>query len=58
MMTTLNTENMDKLIKGNYLKPITKPCPDCSYYSIGDLTENGVIACRLHGDIEHPAPLK
>ena len=55
MMTSLN---LDKLIDGNYIKSIDKPCSECSYYNKGDLSNDGVVACSLHGDIEHPAPLK
>ena len=48
MMTELDIQ---KLVDGKYLKnEPSKPYPGCSYYSEGDLTEDGMIKCRLHGN--------
>ena len=49
MMTTLN---IDALVKGRYLKGVPNgPEPECEYFSIGDLSKDGVIACKRHGSI-------
>ena len=49
MMTTLD---IDTLVKGRYLKSAPKgPEPECEYFSIGDLSKDGVIACKRHGGI-------
>ncbi len=45
--------DIDQLIKGKYLREHPyKPDNSCSYISIGDLSEDGVVACEYHGDIE------
>lgn len=41
------------LIKRKYLKEIVKPASSCMYNSIGDLSDNGIIFCNIHGDIRH-----
>ncbi len=49
MMTTLD---MQTLVKEKYLKGVVEGVePGCEYYSIGDLTQDGVIACKKHGKI-------
>ena len=49
MMTTLDIK---ELVKDCYLKQApVGPEPDCEYYSIGDLSDNGVIACKRHGKV-------
>ena len=48
MMTELDIQ---KLVDGKYLKnEPSKPDPDCSYYSEGDITKDGLIKCRKHGN--------
>lgn len=50
MMTELD---MQKLVDGGYMRCIpTKPDPNCSYYSEGNLTIDGKIKCKLHGSIQ------
>ncbi len=57
--TMMKELDLNLLINGNgssdikYLKyHPTKPEVSCSYISIGDLSDDGVIACEYHGDIE------
>lgn len=46
---------LDLLVKNKNLRAmITPPTPDCSYYSTGDLSTDGVLHCRAHGSIENP----
>ncbi len=41
------------LLKEKYLKELPrKPRSECDYYSEGDLTQGGYIACKKHGSIE------
>lgn len=42
-----NDDTIRILRSKNYLR--TLPNSNCSYYSVGDLTESGTIGCRLHG---------
>ena len=52
--TMMHTLDIDALVKGGYLKSApTSPEPDCEYYSEGDLTEDGVICCKRHGNINN-----
>ena len=55
MMEELNPKMMDILVKEKYLKAYpTPPEPSkCEYKSIGNLTDNGIIFCKYHGDVEH-----
>ena len=49
MMKTLEIE---KLLKGKYLIEVPHgPEPDCEYYSVGDMSVDGEIACKRHGKI-------
>ena len=49
MMTTLDLKT---LVNKHYLRDIPKgPEPDCEYYSTGDLSGDGYIACKRHGTI-------
>ena len=49
MMTQLDIQ---KLVEGKYLySEPHKPETGCSYYSEGDLTQDGKIKCKLHGDV-------
>ncbi len=49
MMTTLD---IPVLVKEKYLKSApVGPEPECEYFSIGDLSGDGVVACKRHGGI-------
>ena len=50
--TLMTTLDIKKLEEGNYLKPnsIKKPEYECDYFSDGDLSKEGVVACKLHSD--------
>ena len=37
------------LVKGKYLQERDMPNKDCELYLVGNLTENGYIACKTHG---------
>jgi len=57
MMRTLDSETMDRLLSGKYLKsPIIGAEKDCTYSSIGDMSEDGQVACSVHGTIDNPKP--
>ena len=45
-MTTLD---IPLLVKGKYLQERDMPSKNCELYSVGNLTENGYIACKIHG---------
>ncbi len=45
-MTTLD---ISLLVKWKYLQERDMPNKDCELYSVGNLTENGYIACKTHG---------
>ncbi len=48
MMTTID---METLVKEHYLiKELVGPEPQCEYESIGDLTQDGYINCKFHGN--------
>lgn len=50
--TMMSTLDMDVLVKERYLRsPIKGPDPECEYYTEGDLTQDGIIACKKHGAI-------
>ena len=50
MMTKLD---LNALIQENYLKKnFSGPEKECEYLTEGDLTDNGYIYCKIHGDIE------
>jgi hypothetical protein len=46
MMTKLNAK---ELLDKKYIKPISKPEPQCEYESVGDLSDDGYINCKYHG---------
>ena len=49
MMTNLD---INALVQERYLKSaVTGPEKECEYLTEGDLTEDGYIYCKLHGDI-------
>ena len=49
MMTTLD---IPTLVKEKYLKSApVGPEPECEYFSIGDLSGDGVVACKRHGGL-------
>ena len=54
MIEELNPKTMSFLVKGGYLKvePV-KPETQCEYKSVGNLTNNGIIYCPYHGDVDH-----
>ncbi len=50
MMTSINQENMEELVKKGYLKSVPKGTePECEYYSEGDISKDGKIGCKKHG---------
>ena len=54
MIKHIEPDTINTLIKGKYLKSEpSKPETTCEYKSIGDLTKDGKIFCKYHGDIEH-----
>ncbi len=56
MMTELD---LKRLIDSHYLKEEVKGSePECRYYSQGDLTNDGVICCELHGCLTASATSK
>lgn len=55
MMTVVTENEMDLLVQGKYLKArMTKPEIGCNYGTIGDLSNDGLICCALHGTVESP----
>ena len=46
--------DIDMLIKEKYLKPVSKPEISCEYYSVGDLSVDGEVACKEHGSLSNP----
>lgn len=49
----VDDEIISILIKGNYLKALTKPDSKCKYKSMGNnVLEDGIIYCVYHGDVE------
>ena len=51
MMTTLD---LAILVEGKYLRPDYAPTKHCVYYTEGDLTDGGYIACKIHGSNKRP----
>ena len=50
--TMMESLEIDKLVKGKYLRDVPQgPEPDCEYYSDGNLTNDGEVACRRHGKL-------
>ena len=43
------TLDIPLLVKGKYLQERDMPNKDCELYSVGNLKENGYIACKTHG---------
>lgn len=49
------TRNSASLVEKKYLKsPLMSPERECFYRIDGDMTENGVISCDVHGTLESP----
>ena len=55
MMEELNPKTLDILVKEKYLKSLPNPTEPgkCEYKSIGNLTDEGIIYCKYHGDLEY-----
>ena len=55
MMEELNPKTLDILVKGKYLKSLPNlPEPSkCEYKSLGNLTDEGFIYCKYHGDLQY-----
>ena len=51
MMTTLD---IPFLLKTKYLSPDRMLDNNCEYYTEGDLTQGGYIACKIHGSNKRP----
>ncbi len=52
MITVLTEREIQILVQEKYLKgDIVRPEQDCVYGTIGDLTQDGVISCSVHGPI-------
>ncbi len=49
----ININNTPLNFKNNYLKEIKIPAAGCSYHSVGNLSDKGIIYCSIHGDVEH-----
>ena len=50
----LDEESAANLLKEGYLKTeLSKPEKDCHLMSIGDLTKDGIVYCKYHGDLDH-----
>ena len=49
--TMMSTLDIDTLVKEKYLhqKPIA-PDPQCKYEAVGDLTQDGYVNCKFHGN--------
>ncbi len=49
----MQSVDQDELVKGKYLKKIlgNEYSTPCSYKTFGDLAEEGIIYCELHGDV-------
>ncbi len=48
--TMMSNLDIPTLVKEHYLKSEPgKPEPECDYYNVGDLTQDGYIACKKHG---------
>jgi competence protein ComGC len=52
MLSTVSEKTIEKLIEGKYLKSKTICPEEGTYGNIGDLTEDGVISCSVHGSVE------
>jgi Ca-activated chloride channel family protein len=53
MITVLTEREIQLLIEEKYLKSdISRPEQDCVYGTIGDLSQNGMICCAIHGTVE------
>ena len=51
--TMMRTLDMDKLIKGNYLKERpSHPESSCEYSNVGNLDGKGFVICKYHGDVD------
>lgn len=51
--TMMESVTMTSLVSGKYLKSeITKPEAGCSYTAAGNLADNGLVQCGIHGTIE------
>ena len=55
MDSEVKMDNLDinLLIKGKYLMQPTKPESSCEYSNIGDLSDDGFVFCKYHGDSAH-----
>ena len=55
MDSKVKMDNLDinLLIKGKYLMQPTKPESSCEYSNIGDLSDDGFVFCKYHGDVKH-----
>lgn len=55
MIKELRDEDVQKggkLVGGTYLKtPISKPIPECLYSSVGDISQEGHLTCKVHGRV-------
>lgn len=49
----IDAESLEVLNKYGYLKKVGKPEISCEYKSIGNISENGIVFCTYHGDIDH-----
>lgn len=55
MLTSIDSSTIPMLITQGYLKKnITLPTPQCAYYSHGDVSDSGVVACSFHGPCSEP----
>ncbi len=55
MLQAIDERHLSPLKDMQYLKcEISRPETGCSYYTLGDLTGNGMICCALHGTVEDP----
>ena len=44
--------DLDKLIEKGYIKDFTPPEKTCKYENTGDLSEDGLVYCEIHGSPE------
>ncbi len=56
MMHSLGEDGIDRLVAGKYLKAhvVCPEHPPGHYFSTGDLAQDGVISCSVHGTVDNP----
>lgn len=58
ILTSIDSNTIPMLKAQGYLKKnLTLPTPQCSYYSHGDMSSLGIVACSVHGPRPEPGYL-